>query len=343
MKAEVTIGIPVYKSVDYIEKTMLSALSQTFRSIEYLIVDDCGNDGSLEVLSRLQLSHSRGGAIRIMHNEKNRGVSYCRNRIIDEAQGRYLYFLDSDDLIEPQTIQLLYDSIQLHQCEIAYGSYEIIDEEGIVPRRAFKKPSLLLDGDFELATYAFKNNNIFHVSVCNSLISLPFLKKTKIRFVEASYWEDMAFSTELAIKVRRAILVSDITYHYLHHSNSLSHIMKRERNIRDEIFNNVGILNYLKNKVLNVSNYKYMPYLCYNLELNSFYAVCNIIKKSHLVVPMFTSAEMRDILSIPLGPGDILKFGDKRFANLLFWLMGVMPTFIFKPAVYFIGKVKRAI
>lgn len=343
MKAEVTIGIPVYKSVDYIEKTMLSALSQTFRSIEYLIVDDCGNDGSLEVLSRLQLSHSRGGAIRIMHNEKNRGVSYCRNRIIDEAQGRYLYFLDSDDLIDPRTIQLLYDSIQLHQCEIAYGSYEIIDEEGIVPRRAFKKPSLLLDGDFELATYAFKNNNIFHVSVCNILISLPFLKKTKIRFVEASYWEDMAFSTELAIKVRRALLVPDITYHYIHHSNSLSHNMKREKCLRDEIENNVFVLNYLKNKTLFSSNRKYLPYLCYNLEMNSFYTICNIIKKAHLIIPQISCSYLQNIIRIPLNVWDILKLKNQKVQILFFWLLGVIPPSLFYCVIKVVGKIKKAI
>ena len=54
MKYEVTIGIPVYKAIDYIERTMESALNQTFASIEYLIVDDCGNDGTIKVVERLQ-------------------------------------------------------------------------------------------------------------------------------------------------------------------------------------------------------------------------------------------------------------------------------------------------
>lgn len=343
MKAEVTIGIPVFKSVDYIENSMLSALSQTFRDIEYLIIDDCGNDGSMEIISNLQLIHPRGGAIRVLHNNNNRGVSYCRNRIIKEAQGRYLYFMDSDDLIEPNTIQLLYSLLQLHQCEIAYGSYEIVNEEEFVPNTKYQKPLLVLEGDSKFATYAFKNEKIFNVSVCNFLVDLDFLRKTEIMFIDTSYWEDMAFSTELAIKVSRAVLTPAITYHYLHHSNSLSHALKREKNLRDEIINNVGVLNYLKNKTLNSSNSEYMPYLCYNLELNSFYAVCNIIKKSHLVVPMITSGEMRDIFSLPFGPKAIWKFESKRFVNLFFWMMGVMPLFIFLPVVYLIGKVKKAI
>ena len=127
---EVTIGIPVYRSVDFIRDTMTSALNQTFPDIEFLIVDDCGQDGTMDVVSQIQKSHQRGKDIHIIVNDSNRGVSYSRNRIIDETRGRFLYFLDSDDTIESNTIQLLYDAIIQNRVQIAYGSYEII---AIVP------------------------------------------------------------------------------------------------------------------------------------------------------------------------------------------------------------------
>ena len=127
---EITIGIPVYQSVDYIQDTMNSALNQSFPDIEFLIVDDRGNDGTMDVISHFQTSHPRGNDIRILVNEKNKGVSYSRNRIIEEARGRFLYFMDSDDTIEPNTIQLLYDAVIQHHVQVAYGSYEIIDGIG---------------------------------------------------------------------------------------------------------------------------------------------------------------------------------------------------------------------
>ena len=130
---EVTIGIPVYKSVDFIRETMFSALNQTFPDIEFLIVDDYGQDGSMNIISQMQENHYRGNCIRILKNDENKGVSYCRNRIIDEARGRYLYFMDSDDTIELNTIQLLYDAIIQNHVQIAYGSYEIIDVIGSRP------------------------------------------------------------------------------------------------------------------------------------------------------------------------------------------------------------------
>ena len=74
MLYEVTIGIPVYKAVDYIGKTMESALNQSFVNIEYLVIDDCGNDGSIEIVERYKLEHPRGKDVRIIYNDKNYGV-----------------------------------------------------------------------------------------------------------------------------------------------------------------------------------------------------------------------------------------------------------------------------
>ena len=86
MKYEVTIGIPVYKAIDYIERTMESALNQTFASIEYLIVDDYGNDGTINVIERFQREHQRGKDIRILYNKQNLGVGRTRNIILGKAQ-----------------------------------------------------------------------------------------------------------------------------------------------------------------------------------------------------------------------------------------------------------------
>ena len=82
MQYEVTIGIPVFRAVDYIEKTLESALCQTFPSIEFLVLDDCGGDGSIELVKRMQSKHPRGKDIRIVYNEKNLGVGVSRNHII---------------------------------------------------------------------------------------------------------------------------------------------------------------------------------------------------------------------------------------------------------------------
>ena len=104
MKYDVTIGIPVYRAEPYIRQTMESALSQTYSSIEFLVVDDGGGDRSVEIIKELKASHLRGKDIRILTHVQNQGVSASRNQIIDEARGEYLYFMDADDLIAENAI-----------------------------------------------------------------------------------------------------------------------------------------------------------------------------------------------------------------------------------------------
>ena len=96
MKYVVTIGIPVFNAEHFIRQTMDSVLVQSFESIEYLIVDDCGTDGTMAIVRELQQTHPRGEDIHVLSQPRNMGVSAARNRIIDEAQGRFLYFMDAD-------------------------------------------------------------------------------------------------------------------------------------------------------------------------------------------------------------------------------------------------------
>lgn len=340
---EVTIGIPLYKSAKYIEKSLLSALNQTFQYIEFLIVDDAGNDGSKEIVCKLQRNHPRGEHIRILTNEKNMGVSFSRNRIIDEAKGRYLYFMDSDDTIEPNTIQLLYDSLIYNHSQIAFGSYEIIDDINHNPSEVYQKEALVLNGADQLAMYAFKNNHVFHVSVCNHLIDIFFLRQLGLKFINSSYWEDLDYITGLVINVERAVLLSNITYHYYRHSDSLSHYQSRDILGKDEIDRNLSVLRHVKSKCKDLTGKQYIPYLCYNLEMISFYAACNILRNYRRIIPQFTFAEIRDVMRHPMPLKDIVSYKSKKVANLVFWLLGISPIAFFLPIIWAIGKYKRSL
>jgi len=343
MKYEVTIGIPLFNAVEYIRDTLGSALSQSFDSIEYLIVDDCGDDGSIDVVSCMQREHFRGGDIRILHNGKNRGVSYSRNRIIDEARGKYLYFLDSDDKIEADAIQKLHAAIVRNQAEVVYASYDIVDVERHSAREVYQKDDIYLDGFDKLAEYVFRYNNKFQVMACNSLINLAFLRQSGIRFYDTQYWEDMVFTYELALKVNQAVLLSDITYHYLRRFGSLSHFQKRETFHKDEIQNNIRVIGYLKNKCQQLLGRNSLPYLCYNLEMNSFYIDCHILKHTCRITPSFTNQELRVVLSHPLSLGEILKFQHVLLPNVALWFLGKLPLPFFKPAIWLLGKLRKAI
>jgi len=343
MKYEVTIGIPLFRAVEYIRDTMESALCQSFANIEYLIVDDRGDDGSIDLIMYFQREHSRGKDIHILRNERNMGVSYSRNRMIDEAQGNYLYFLDSDDKIEPDTIQKLYEAITRYQSDVAYASYDIIDIVNQCPRDVYQKESVVIEGYDKLAEYAFRNNSTFQVMACNCLISLAFLRQLGVRFVETQYWEDMAFTCDLALKVNKAVLMSDVTYHYMKRPGSLSHFQKRDMLRKDEIMSNVSVIGYLKKKCPELLGRPSLSYFCYILEMNSFYIVCHILKYAARIHPSFTVQELQRILKHPLQFHQIIRFKRKKIANLAFWLISMMPTRLFVPSIKLLGKLKKAL
>lgn len=345
MQCEVTIGIPVYKAVDYIEATMLSALAQTYESIEFLIVDDCGNDGTIGIVEHLQCTHPRGRNIRILHNEKNCGVAFSRNRIIDEAHGQYLYFLDSDDVIEPNTIELLINTMQANVCDIVYASYERVDCVDETTRALTQQnvyPSLVLEHPGDLALYAFQNYGAFQASVCNCLIDVAFLRDAHVRFINTAYWEDMAFTYELVTKVRKAALLPDVTYHYLCRPFSLSNYQGREKIRKEEVLRNISTIDYLKEKCSLVSSQPYAPYMCYNLEMNSFYIVCHVLKCGQRVVPSFSGKELQSCMRFPLPFSKLIRFRHKRISNGFLWLVSHLPMPLFLFVVKALGR-KRGV
>ena len=94
MYYDVTIGIPVYQAEEFINRTMESALAQSYSNIEYLIIDDGSQDDSIIKIRQLQCTHPRGNQIRSISHQHNQGVAEARNTIISKAKGEYLYFMD---------------------------------------------------------------------------------------------------------------------------------------------------------------------------------------------------------------------------------------------------------
>lgn len=343
MRYDVTIGIPVYKAVDYIGKTLESALNQTYPNIEYLILDDCGDDGSMEIVKQFVSSNSRGRDFRILHNEHNCGVGMSRNRILDEAKGDYLFFLDSDDIIESDTIEKMMKVARQFDAQVVYGSWERVDNVDYTPSQQHIYPMTLLLEDDSLALYAFMNHSTFWISVCNCLMNLDFIRKTHVRFLDTVFWEDLAFTYEMVTYVSRAILLPTVTYHYLCRPGSLSHYTDREMLDKFEILRNVATIDSLKKKCAALQGKRYLPFLCQNLEVSSFYISCYIIKHTSRIVPSISNIELQQYLRHPLSFNSIIHFSDRKWINICFYIVSLLPNRLFIFLIKLIGKKKGVI
>ena len=341
MKYDVTIGIPVYKSAAYIRQALESALAQTYTSIEFLIVDDGGNDGSLAIIQDIQQSHPRGADIRLLIHDTNLGVSASRNQMIEEARGEYLYFMDSDDTIAAGTIALLMSQIRQYDAEIAFGSYEKIELSG--ERTVYEYPLSHFSEPDQLAVFAYRQYGGIQASACNYLVKVSVLRDNNLRFVNTDFWEDMVFTYDLVTYISRAVLLPDITYTYCCREHSLSHYQKRAQIDKAEILRNVKAIDYLKTETPILYNKVYFPNRCYNIVMTDFYIACHVLKRRKTIVPAVSCAELKTMMSHPASFVQICGFRQSRMKNLALFFLSRLPAPLCVAVVWCIGKFKKLI
>lgn len=128
MEEKVSVIMPNYNCGNYIEETVLSVINQTYRNWEILIVDDCSTDNSVEVIRKLQ---EADGRIKLFVNEKNSGAAASRNKALREASGKWIAFLDSDDLWTTDKLEKQIAFMAENGCKFSYTAYEHIDENSV--------------------------------------------------------------------------------------------------------------------------------------------------------------------------------------------------------------------
>lgn len=339
MKYDVTIGIPVYKSVEFIQRSIVSALNQTYSSIEFLIIDDGDTDGSIDIVEQLKAEHLRGKDIRIIKHEQNKGVAASRNRIISEAHCDYLYFMDSDDVIAENAIELLMQQVRQYDAEIVFGSYEKIEVSG--KKTIYQYPSLQLLKEDELASFAYRKYAGIQASACNYLVKISILREYHHQFINTDYWEDLVFTFDLVTMVQRAVLLPDITYSYLCREGSLSHYQKRSQISKDEILKNVHSIEHLKQTSSLLYNKVYFPNRCFNIMMTDFYIACAILKRRKDIIPPFSNQEIKAVLTHPVTFRQICHFHQLRLINLAFFLLSKFSPIICIVVLWMIGKAKK--
>lgn len=326
MAYEVTIGIPVYNVEKYIRSSLDSALAQTFESIEFLILDDCGTDKSIDIVKEYQQTHPRGKDIRIVRQPHNMGIGETRNRILDETRTKYLYMLDSDDDITPNTIELLYKNALRYDAEIVYGSYERVKlYDGKMTRIENRYPSTQFMKEHEFADFAYSKYDNLQGTTWNFLVKIDVLRKNNLRFKSTNYLEDFTFTMDLPTFITRAVLLHDITYFYYCRSGSLSNYQVRSHIDKSEILATIRVMKEVKDQSNRLRKMPYFHKRMLKVMKVHLYMACTVLKDEKVISPSFSDREIRDIMRSPLSLFDILKMRGWRLRNLTLYLLGVLP------------------
>ena len=326
MQYEVTIGIPVYNAEKYIRETLDSVLAQSFKSLEILIVDDCGTDHSISIIQEYQTKHSRGKDIRIVSQPYNKGIGETRNLIVEEAQGRYLFFMDADDTITPNAIKLLYDNAKHYDAEIVYGSHERIELFGKTTsyiKRQYPLMCFLKENEF--AIWAYQKYDNLPAMTWNFLVDLDIYRDNLLKYQPINYWEDFLMTMDLPIYITRAVLIPDITYHYYCREGSLSNYQRRSYINKMEIQKTINAIADVKKKSESVKGKPFFSSRMCKVMMTCFFMAKHIISNNYKIRPPFSNKEIKDLMSSPISLFDVLSSRKCWTKNVFLYVLGILP------------------
>lgn len=211
---KVTLAMPVYNVERTVRASLLSALEQSYGDIEFLVIDDCTPDKSMEVVERILREHHRGKDVRVIHHPRNLGLGDTRNTAIREAKGDYIYFMDSDDLITPDCIERLMGYMEDTPVDFVAASRRRETFDGQLIADDVYQPVVVSDGDRAVARFRYAESHRILGEVWNKLYRLQFLREAHVECIPGCHVEDVSFSYQVVLAARSCRLVPDVTYIY---------------------------------------------------------------------------------------------------------------------------------
>lgn len=335
----VSIGIPVYNVEPYIEKCLLSVLNQTYENIEILVVDDLGTDNSMQIVSKLQRNSSRGSYLKIITQSKNGGSGEARNAVINQAQGKYLYFLDSDDYIEPNTIELMVEQAESNQTDVVIASLRKIvwntDKE--LPTLQYSSFQLIKGKD-AFANYVCQDLR-WHIAItaCNILFLIDFLRRNDIKFL-ASKDEDALFLSDYYSEVENAVILPNITYNYVIRPGSKMGNNARTQIPVNEIRDRFYTDSIMTERCARLKERSFYDVHCARVMKHKFRAVCVSVRHRKRFTEPLSNSEIREELKHPASLSEILKFKRYRVFHLFFYLVSKLPPSLSVGVCFILGK-----
>ncbi len=211
----ISVIIPVYNVEHYIERCLMSVMHQTYGGpIECIIVDDCGTDRSMAIVSEMLSSYNGLIAFRVIHHKINRGLSAARNTGTDCASGDYVYYLDGDDAMTEDCLSLMAAEVEKHpQVEMVLGAYNRISESIEVHQH---EGCYVEDNRWIRYEFFKQGLGTLHVQAWNKLLSLSFLRKNSLHFLEGVIHEDEHWSFFVYKELKNLSIIEQVTYlHYV--------------------------------------------------------------------------------------------------------------------------------
>lgn len=205
----ISVIIPIYNAEAYIERCVRSLMEQTMQNIEYIFINDCSTDNSIEILNKTLAEYShQNKSISILHNQKNSGPSESRKRGFYVAQGEYICCCDSDDWIDPKMYETMYKSTNNGKIDIVVCDYTLeFHKTNIIKKmECFHTPQEALAN--------LDNSCKFSYSMCNQLIRKSLILQEYIHIDSIRYREDTFLLMRIYYYAQSISYIPIAYYHY---------------------------------------------------------------------------------------------------------------------------------
>ncbi len=229
MKAPLlSIVIPVYNVSDYVEKCIRSCYNQNISSNEYevIIVNDGSKDDSLNICENLQKEFTDFKII----SQPNKGLSGARNTGLKHASGTYVWFVDSDDWIEKDCLQQIFEHLNNNKSDILWLGHDVIHQGKTINSFIPIEEPLLVTGEELFLNHL---NNLFYI--WKFIYKRAFLNDNGLEFFEGVLYEDLEFTPRALLKAKSCLMIPDVFYHYLMRSGSIINNIS-QKNVNDRFF-----------------------------------------------------------------------------------------------------------
>ena len=220
---EISVIIPVYNVEDYLRECLDSICNQTFDDIEIICVNDGSTDSSPEILNEYARKDSR---VKII-SQNNQGLAASRNNGYALAQGKYIYFIDSDDYLQEDALEKLYNNAISNDSDMVLFKFQKVDDFKNVHKRgvAFRIDNILGDVDYDNLTFTYRDvkkqvmNSAF--SACLKLYKKEFIDTLDFTFPVGLNFEDVPVHVMVMIEAERISFVPESLYNYRSNPNSI--------------------------------------------------------------------------------------------------------------------------
>lgn len=266
MQSKLSIIVPIFNVEKYLPKCLDSILNQTFEDFEVICIDDGSTDSSLEILTE----HSQEDRRVKIISQKNKGPSVARNNGLKVASGEYICFVDGDDWIEPNTLELVIENFKDDIDIVCYGANIVTD--GNVDMNKVQNAKIYQEikyfGEVCLNDHLIANMT---VNIWNKIFRKSIIKQNQILFPEGIIHEDNAFFHKYILLCKKAYFINEYLYNYTQREVSLT---TEETNINqnykalDRMCAFYDIYVFLKNK--DITN-KHIDLLMYLFQLFLFF------------------------------------------------------------------------